>query len=367
MKRKPSIEFLLTVLAVLAIGYLLLWPVPVKPIGWEAPEDAGLVGDFAPNDTLAAVRTLSIEPHSAPEDVAIGPDGLVYASVEDGHIVRLGKDGDGLELFAEVGGRPLGIEFDADGNLLIANAMLGLQMVRPDGQVETLFDSLGGEPLAFANDLAIADSGLVYLTESSTKFGAADWGGTYAASLLDIMEHGGYGRLYQYDPATGAGRLLLVGLNFANGVAISADQEHLLIAETGHYRIWRYWLAGKRKDRFEVVADNLPGFPDNINRGLDGRYWVGLVAPRNALLDGLADKPFLRAAVQRLPAALRPKAAPSTHLIAIDSQGRVLANLQDRAAGFRGVTGAVETGDAMFLSSLFESRIAVLPRSELSP
>ena len=113
------------------------------------------------------------------------------------------------------------------------------------------------------------------------------------------------------------------------------------------------------------MIENLPGFPDNINRGLDGRFWIGLVAPRNALIDRLADKPFLRSVVQRLPAALRPTAEQSTHLIAIDGSGQVLMNLQDSAAGFPMVTGAFEADDNLYLSSLYGDRIAYLPRSEL--
>jgi len=64
-------------------------------------------------------------------------------------------------------------------------------------------------------------------------------------------------------------------------VAVSEDQQYLLINETGSYRVLRHWLAGPDAGETQVILDNLPGFPDNINNGLEGRFWIGLVAPRS--------------------------------------------------------------------------------------
>ena len=51
-------------------------------------------------------------------------------------------------------------------------------------------------------------------SDASTKFGAKANGGTYAASLLDIMEHGGHGRLLVYNPEDQTTKILMQGLNF---------------------------------------------------------------------------------------------------------------------------------------------------------
>ena len=111
--------------------------------------------------------------------------------------------------------------------------------------------------------------------------------------------------------------------------------------------------------------DNLPGFPDNINNGLNGRFWIGLVAPRIASLDALSARPFLRKIVQRLPAATRPRALPSSHVIAITGDGQVLMNLQDPAATFASLTGVLETRDALYLTSLFGKQLGVLMKEDL--
>lgn len=160
--------------------------------------------------------------------------------------------------------------------------------------------------------------------------------------------------------------LVLDGLNFANGVAVSEDQRYLLINETGSYRILRYWLSGPDQGRREVIIDNLPGFPDNINNGLNGKFWVGLIAPRNELLDQMAPKPWLRKLVQRLPASVRPQAAPSSHVIAITGDGEVLMNLQDTSARLPALTGVFETRDVLWLSTLFGNRVGRLDKQDLA-
>ena len=351
-------------LLALVLLYLLAWPVPVDPVAWDAPVNRGLVDPFGPDDRLRRARPIDIGRHDGPEDVTRGSDGLLYATSKGGTILRIDGRGN-VQPFANTGGRPLGIEAHADGSLLVANAYVGLQRIAPDGSVTILVDAVNGQPLVYADDLAIAADGTVYFSEASTRFGADQYGGTYAASLLDVLEHGGHGLIVEFQPDSGASRIILDGLNFANGVAISEDQQFLLIAETGAYRILKHWLRGPTAGTTEVLLDNLPGFPDNINNGLDGRFWIGLVAPRDEALDQLADKPFLRKIVQRLPETFRPKAVPSSHVFAVNGNGEVLMNLQDPRARFPALTGVLETPSALYLTSLFGNKLGVLSKEDL--
>jgi hypothetical protein len=151
------------------------------------------------------------------------------------------------------------------------------------------------------------------------------------------------GRLLVYNPVDGSTKTLLEDLNFANGVAVSHDQSYVLVNETGTYRVICYWIAGPRQGQSEPFIEHLPAFPDNISTGLDGRFWVALVSPRNPLLDSISDKPFVRKVVQRLPAFLRPQAEAYGHLIAINGAGEVVQDLQDPAGGYPVNTSAVET------------------------
>ena len=84
------------------------------------------------------------------------------------------------------------------------------------------------------------------------------------------------GRLLRYDPATGGAAVLASGLAFPNGVALSADGTHLVVAETARCRLLRHWLRGPRAGATESFAD-LPGYPDNVRRPAGGGYyWVAL-------------------------------------------------------------------------------------------
>ncbi len=342
--------------------YLLLWPVPIDPVAWQAPVDRGFVDPHAPNRLLQAATGIRLGDYEGPEDATLGHDGAIYVTTSQGQVIRILQRR--VELFADTGGRPLGIEVDRDGNLIVANAYLGLQRIDRQGNVESLLADIGGTPV-YPNNLAIGTDGRIFFTEASNKFGAERFRGTYNASLLDIMEHGGHGGVFVFEPSTGESRQLLDDLNYANGIAISEDNSFIVIAETSNYRILKHWLAGDRAGTTEVLIDNLPGFPDNLKTGVGGRFWVGLAAPRNALLDNLSDRPWLRKVVQRLPASVRPKAVPSSHVVAFDGDGQILMDMQDPDARFPTLTGVLETQRSLYLTSLFGHRLPVIAKIDL--
>lgn len=351
------------VLLALVSAYLLFWPVPIHPVAWHAPVDRGYVDPFAPNDLLKAATGIDLGDHYGPEDATLGADGRIYVTTDGGSIIRIQNRG--ISGYVDTGGRPLGIEADADGSLVIANANIGIQRVAPNGTVSTILGEINGVPLQNANNLGIGADGTIYFSQSSAKFTAADYGGSYEASLLDLLEHGGHGSVYSFDPDSGDVQRLMTGLNYANGIAISDDGSFLVVAETGHYRILKHWLAGEKKGLTEVLIDNLPGFPDNIKNGLNGRFWVGFAAPRNQFVDNYSNKPFVRKIVQRLPPTFRPKAEPFSHVVAINGDGEVLMNLHDPDARFPTLTGVLETRDSLYLTTLFGNRLARLEKRDL--
>ncbi len=347
----------------MAFLYLLAWPVPIDPVSWQAPENRGFVDPFEVNDRLQYARGINIAPFEGPEDATIGVDGNIYATTSSGHVIQVRNRQ--VREFSNPGGRPLGIETDRDGTLVVANAFVGLQRIDRSGNVTTMLREISARPAHDVNNLAIGPTGKIYFSVSSVKFSSTEYRGTYEASLLDIMEHAGNGKVYSFDPETQDVELLLDGLNYANGVAVSTDGDFLLVSETGQYRVIKYWLSGDKKGSSEILLDNLPGFPDNLKSGASGRFWLGLAAPRNALLDRLSDKPFLRKIVQRLPAAIRPAAVPSSHVIAFDGDGVVLENLHDPGARFPTLTGVLETNRALYLTTLFGNELPRIDKRNL--
>lgn len=333
----------------LVSAYLLLWPVVIDPVAWDPPADPGYVGVHALNRRLARLQILPLPAHSGPEDVAVGPDGWLYVSTHEGDVVRYGGTSSVAEVFVRTGGRPLGLDFDGGGRLWIADGLRGLLSAGSDGRVVEEVTEVDGAPVGFADDVAVGSDGTVYFTDASAKFSPRDFGGTYPASLLDIFEHRGHGRVYAYRPADGSVRTLAANLQFANGVALCPDERCLLVAETGHYRILKIMLPS---GEVRPLLDELPGFPDNVETAGDGVFWVGLVSARSRPADVLAPYPWLRKLVQRLPAFIRPQAVPYPHLIAIDADGRVLADLQAPGLDYAKITGARPWRDHLVVTSL---------------
>src|SRR5436305_2421960 len=242
MKRKALLTVLL--LAALVALYLLLWPVPIEPAAWQPPPAPPLAGVYESNSRLAPTERLAVGAH-APEGVAVAPDGRIYAGVEGGHIFRLQPDGTRPELFADTHGRPLGLDFDRDGNLVVADAYQGLLSIARDGRVNVLTKEAGGRRLGCTNDLDIASDGTIYFTDATDR--------PLSEYTLDIIEHRPRGRFLAYDPATKRTRVLIDGIHFANGVALGPVVSIVIVTETGKTTVWRYWLKGTRAGQREIL------------------------------------------------------------------------------------------------------------------
>jgi sugar lactone lactonase YvrE len=338
---------LLTVLslAALVLLYLLLWPVKVDPAAWEPPEPPPLAGAFATNERLGAVERLPAG-GVAPEGVAVDDGGNIYTGLDDGRVVRLGAGGGTPELFAETKGRPLGLDFDGAGNLVVADAVQGLLLVGRDRSVSVLSREAEGRPFGCTNDLDITSDGTIYFTDATDRF-------PLSVYREDLVEHRPNGRLLAYDPATRQTRVVFDRLHFANGVALGPEDSFVVVAETGKYRLWRVWLKGPRRGEREVFVDNLPGFPDNVTFNGRDTFWLAVVAPRNRLLDALLPHPFWRKTIVRLPSFVQPKPARHGFVLGLDADGRVTQNLQDPSGTrFALVSSALEHDGALYLGSL---------------
>ncbi|KAF8687695.1 hypothetical protein HU200_042619 [Digitaria exilis] len=231
-----------------------------------------------------------------PESVAFdGHGGGPYASVADGRVLRWDVANASWTTYAyspsytenvcaspatselppvvreSLCGRPLGLRFHLDsGDLYIADAYMGLMRVGPGGGEATVVATeTGGAPLRFTNGVDVDQvSGEVYFTDSSQSY--QRWQHRMVTATGDST-----GRVMRYDPRTNHVTVLLSNVMYPNGVAISADRTHLVVALTGPCKLLRYWLRGPMAGESEVFID-LPGYPDNVRPDGNEGYWVAI-------------------------------------------------------------------------------------------
>ena len=348
--RRNIAAFIVALLAATLV-YLFLAPVPIAPAAWTPPADPGLVGPYEKNSRLAPVQRLSLGQGHAPEDVAVDAEGKIYGGFEDGRIVQLSPDGTQPRVFANTQGRPLGLVFDREGNLIVTDALRGLLSINKSGDVKLLADEADGAKFGCLNDLDVGADGRIFFTEASQKF-------PMSQHVSDLLEHQPNGRFLAWDPKTEKAHTLLRDIYFANGVAVSPDQSFVLVAETGMYRVRRVWLTGPKAGESDIFIDNLPGFPDGISSNGKDKFWLALVSPRQALFDRLLPHPFLRKVVYRLPKSLQPAPQRYSFVLALDPQAHVIDNLQNGSPDcYSQIANVVEHNNTLYFGSIGEDTV----------
>ena len=321
----------------------------VDTVRWQPPPVTPLP-EFGP-----AELTVVPMPGDAPEDIVVDADGALWTGLVDGRIVRIGPDGT-VAVVGQTTGRPLGMTVTRDGRLLICTSPGGLlAMDRATGHTEVLVDSINFRPLNFCSNVVELPDGTIYFTQSTAKF-------TYANFKGAIIEARGDGGLFKRDP-DGTTSTVLDNLYFANGLTATRDGTALVFAETQGRRLSKYWLTGSKAGTVTVLAEHLPAMPDNISTGTDGRIWVAMVTPRNAVADALAPRmPLLRKLVWALPDRWQPQIDPAVNVVAFDpDSGAAVAGVLMKRADFGVVTGLVEHRGRLWMSSIGFPAVASCP------
>ena len=258
---------------------------------------------------------------NGPEAIAFDDNGLMYTANEDGRIIVLNSDGSNPQDFTQTGGRPLGLKFDSNGNLIVADAFQGLLSIDTAGQISVLTTGYGGLPFLLTDDLDIGSDGTIYFSDASSVNNLNnlnnDWGQAN-------------GRLLSYNPNTDVTNLLLDNLYFANGVALSPDESYLLVNESAVNHIRRYWLTGPNAGQTEVFSNvsQFQGLPDNITHNGESLFWVAtFFGP----------------------------------VIALDSSGQILYQLNFDSNLFTENTSAIQYNDTLYLGTLHDSIIGKIP------
>ena len=342
----------------------LLSRVYVSPTYFDPPvpgdtRDGGL---YALNSVLAAAEPIGLDKVDGAEDLAFDKDDNLYTGNRHGDIQRFfAPDYERFEIFAHIGGAPLGLHFDGDWNLHVCVSGMGLYMIRPDREVVKLCDETNRSRLSIiddsrmrlADDMDFAPDGKIYFSEATIRYDVTDW-------ATDALEGRGNGRIICHDPKTGSTRTVLARRMFPNGICMTGDGCSLFFAETWAGRISRYWFQGPQKGRVQPIIVDMPGYPDNIRRASDGHFWVAMLGMRTPALDIAMKMPgFRRRMAQRV--AFEEWMYPNINtggVVKFDLTGKVLQTLWDEAgAAHPSITSIREHKGFLYLGGIFNNRL----------
>jgi ribose transport system permease protein len=345
----------------------------LDPVALQPKSVEGMMGlmphEVAPK--LSNAEILAAGQVDGPEDVLLDSDGNLYCGNRDGRLLKVAApDYSEVSVLANIGGRPLGLALDQEGRIVACVAGMGLVRVTMDGQVElltdqterSLFSIQDDTTIRMADDLDIAPDGTIYFTDATKRYDIENWG-------LDLLEGRPNGRLLSYNPATKKTRTLCDNLVFPNGVCLTHDCRHLLVASTWSCSILIFDLADLSAGP-RIFLDGLPGYPDNINRASDGGYWVALAGMRNPLFDLALRHPVLRRRMSR--------GVPPTNwlfgnlnvggVLKIDSGGQIVDALWDAADGpLYMITSMREHAGSLYLGGVTNDKIGRLRLGGANP
>ncbi|MCT7660789.1 SMP-30/gluconolactonase/LRE family protein [Mycobacterium deserti] len=320
---------------------------PVDPVRWQPPPVDPLPEFGSADLTVVAL------PGNAPEDVVVDAEGNIWTGVDDGRIVRIPPGGGEPTVVATVTGRPLGMHVAQDGRILVCSSPGGLLALDPaSGALDTLVREVDGRPLRFCSNVTEIPDGTIFFTESTSAF-------TYEHFKGAAFEARPRGSLFRRD-ADGTVLTVLPGLYFANGVTPTADGSALVFAETLGRALSKFWLTGPRAGTVTPLRANLPGLPDNLSTGGDGRIWCAMVSGVNTAADRLATSPpLLRKLLWKLPDTLQPQLESQVWAVAFDPDtGEAVAGLHTAHPEFGQVTGLVEADGRLWMGCIGAPAVA---------
>jgi len=351
MKKVLIIISLIMLFLLVGVLIFILIPSPVDPVAYNPPQKPELTGVLKPNRLLVKAERIAEGMIDGPETIAIDKAGNIYGGTQDGKILRI-KPGGSVEQFSQTGGRPLGMMFDRQGNLIVCDAYKGLLSIDTEGKVTVLTTEAEGIAFKFTDDLDIASDGKIYFSDASYKFDQANY-------LYDLLEARPHGRLLVYNSNTKQSTVLLDNLYFANGVALSPDEDFVLVNETYRYRTLRYWLTGDKAGKSEVFINNLPGFPDGLSYNDNGIFWMAMFTIRNDIMDRMHPNTFIKSLLSKLPRFLWPKPYPYGLVLALNEQGEIIKSLHDpKAETIYEITAVFEQDGYLYMGFLHRNYCA---------
>lgn len=339
-----------------------------------------LDGALSPNDRLDACTPIG-DALPGLDDVVAANDGSVYVSAGNQVLKLSGEGFANRALVAEFEGEAGGLAVHPDGRLLVCVAGRGLAALDPANPNPRWLESADGSHLAGLTAVAAVPDGRIFAAEGSVGRAPAEW-------RHDLMEKRSNGRLIVCGAALDKSQVLLDGLPYPYGLAVSADGRQLWLTESWAHRLSRFALGGEGLGAREIVAGNLPGYPARLHGDIHGGFLLGVFARRTHLIEFVLKEDDFREEMLETVApdywiapalaggsdclepmqiggvkALgiqKPWAPPRSYglLVHLDGEGEATDSLHSRAGGrYHGITGACETPQGVVIAARGAGRL----------
>jgi len=202
---------------------------------------------------------------------------LVLSDIPNNRMLRWEEESGQVSVFRYPSGFSNGNTRDRQGRLVTCeHGNRRVTRTEPDGSITVLADRVGGKRLNSPNDVVVRSDGTVWFTDPPYGI-LTDYEGNKAES-----EIGGC-HVYCCNPQTGEVSVVADDFVKPNGLAFSADERHLYVADSGrshaadaphHIRVFDVSDQG-RLTNGRVFAEIDPGIPDGFRIDVDGNLWVG--------------------------------------------------------------------------------------------
>ncbi len=201
-----------------------------------------------------------------PECVAVHPDGSVWAGGEGGQIYKISKDGKVIEEINNTYGFVLGIAFSPDAKWLAVCDLKNKcvwKLTIESNKLEKFVTGSGNENFNIPNYASFTKNGKLFVSDSGAF--------RQVSGKIFCFNEDGKGTIWHHGP-----------FNFANGLALSADEKFLYVVCTWLPGVERIAInedgtAGKR----EVFCTLPKTCPDGIAFDKEENLYIGCYAPNS--------------------------------------------------------------------------------------
>lgn len=195
---------------------------------------------------------------------------LVWSDIPNDRMLRWDETTGVTGVFRQPAGFSNGTTLDRQGRLLACeHGNRRLTRTEHDGTITVIADRFEGNRLNSPNDVVVAGDDAVWFTDSAYGIDS-DYEGIAAKTEIGACN------VYRVDAATETCELVAGDFERPTGIAFSAGETHLYVADSRRNHVCAFDVEGARTlTRRRVLIEGQVPSLDSMRVDCDGRIWIG--------------------------------------------------------------------------------------------